>query len=222
MFSLGFSVIPVQNALAIFPAWPGSFSLNEGGVLGAGIPTIAVTVTVTDPAESGSGIITVRITSSVDPIGFDLTLNEVGPPSGVFTNTNLALMRDNAVVTMSDTLTITIFDDSAPLPTVQTLPPPAVLIFTDSDTAAAGSGISPTFNETGPSTNLYTATINFGTTTNAATNTLAAAAGDIFSVYDPGAGSLANGFIGPNPDLGKGAIQAIQRVGKWLLDRLTS
>ena len=56
-----------QSAYAVFPTWglPGAFSLNDGGVQGAGIPSLPVTVQVVDPAASGSGTITVRITSSV-------------------------------------------------------------------------------------------------------------------------------------------------------------
>ena len=202
IFSLSFSVITVNNAFAIFPVWPGSFDLNTGGVeLSFFMPT-TVTVSVTDPAATGSGTITVRITSSVDPEGFDLTLNEGSP--GVFTNTNLALMSDDARATMSSTVTITVFDDTTPLPVVQTLGGAPIFIVSDSDPA----GFALTLTETGPDTNLYTTTINFDTTTDSVNNIIAAAPGDIFTVGDVGTGNLANGFIEPNPNLGKGAIQA--------------
>jgi len=186
------------------PVWPGAFTLNDGGVPGAGLPTTNATVTVTDGSVAGAGSIIVRITSSLDSNGFDLTLIETGPGTGVFENINLALMSDNALATTSSSITITVFDDSAPLPVPQTLPPPPILIVSYSDT----TGITPTFSETGPDTNLYTATINFGTITNAATNTLAAIPGDIFTVADLGGGNIVHGFINPNPNTGKGAILA--------------
>jgi len=204
ILSVGIFIIPYQPAVAIPPVWPGAFNLNDGGVPGAGLPTSAVTVSVTDGLAAGAGSITVRITSSLDSNGFDLTLIETGPGTGVFINTNLALMSDNALSITSSSITITVFDDSAPLPVPQTLPLPPILIVSDSDTA----GITPTFTETGPDTNLYTATINFDIATDAPTNTLAGVPGNIFTVADLGGGNLVHGFINPNPNTGKGAILA--------------
>ena len=201
--SLSITAISFPNALAIFPVWPGAFSLNDGGVQDSFFATSAVTVDVTDIAASGAGTIQVRITSSVDPVGFDLTLNE--GPLGTFTNTNLALMSDNGLAMTTNSLTISIFDDSAADPfSVQTLPPPPIFIVSDSDT----TGITPTFTETDFDTNLFTATINFDTITNEATNTLAAISGDIYTVVDISGGNHANGFLNPNPNVGKGAILA--------------
>jgi len=201
LFSLVFSLVPLQNAFSIPPVWPGTFTLNDGGVQGTGSFSALVTVSVTDAAATGSGTITVLITSSVDPVGFDLTLNE-GPP-GTFTNTNLALMHDNVIATMSSEVIITIFDDTDTLS--PTLPGGPVFIYSDSDSTV---GLTPTFTQTGPGSSLYKATINFGAATIPATNTLEAVLGDIFTVFDIGADNWANGFIGPNPNLGKGAIQA--------------
>jgi len=195
--------ISFPNVLAVVPDWQGKFyTLNEGGVEGAGIPTFPVVVTVNDATVSGEGIIQVRITSSVDPVGFDLTLNE--GPLGIFKNTNLVLTSENGILTTSSSLTITVFDDSDANPLIiQTLQSPP-RIMSDSDT----TGITPTFTETGLDTNLFSATINFDTTTNTATNTLAVLSGDIFSVWDSVGGNLVNGFVIPNPDVGKGAILA--------------
>jgi len=203
--ALIFTLDSFQNAYAIFPVWSFSYNLNDGGVQGAGIPTDPVTVSVTDPAATGSGTITVRITSSLDSVGFDLILNEGIP--GTFTNTNLALMSDNAIATQGSRITITVFDTFFTTPdpsSVQTLGGPPILIVSESDT----TGITPVFIETGPDTNLYSAQINFASTTNAASNTLAVTVGDIFTVADLGGGNFANGFIGPNPNVGKGAILA--------------
>jgi len=203
IFSLAMSNISFPNVLAVVPDWQGKFyTLNEGGVEGAGIPTFPVVVTVNDATVSGVGTIQVRITSSVDPVGFDLTLNE--GPLGIFKNTNLALMSENGFVTTLSSLTITVFDDRNVNPLlIQTLQSPP-RIMSDSDT----TGITPTFTETGLDTNLFSATINFDTTSNTATNTLAVLSGDIFSVWDSVGGNLVNGFVVPNPDVGKGAILA--------------
>jgi len=203
---LFFTSVSFQAAYAIPPVWSfGSFTLNDGGVQGAGIPSLPVTVSVTDPAATGFGTITVKITSSVDPSGFDMTLNE--GPLGTFTNTNLALMSDNARGSQKSVITITVFDTVFTTPdpsSVQTLAGPPILIVSDSDT----SGITPVFTETGPDTNLYRARINFAAATNAPSNTLAIAPGNIFTVVDIAGGNFAHGFIGPNPNIGKGAILA--------------
>ena len=96
-----------QDSLAITPEWIGNVNMNQGAVIGAGLPSIPITVTVTDMVEAGADTITVRITSSVDPVGFDLTLNE--DPLGTFKNRNLALMPENGFATTSSSLTITVF-----------------------------------------------------------------------------------------------------------------
>ena len=186
------------NAFAVIPDWNGVFySQNDGGA--ECVSSLDVIVEVNDVAASGNDTIQVHIASSVDPVGFDLTLNE--GPVGTFKNTNLALMSENGFVTTSSLLTITIFDDSEADPfEIQDLPQPAIRICSDSDHTV----FEPKFTETGKDTNLFSTTINFDTTTNVATNTLGVLPGDIFTIKD--GGLLTHGFVIPNPDVGKGAI----------------
>ena len=165
----------------------------------------ALRPTCTDPGEIGSGTINVKISSLIDPTGFDLTLNEGSP--GTFSNTNLALMSGNNKVEVGGSAIIIVFDTFFTVPdpfVVQTLGGPPIIIVSNSDT----TGIHPNFTETGLDTNLYTSEIKFGETTNDATNTLASSPGDIFTVVDLGGGNFNNGYILGNPDAGRGGIQA--------------
>lgn len=195
------STIPAASAIA--PVWVnGPHTLNDGSA-GNGIDTVPVIIRVTDCAADTTGgpdTVTVQVTSSVDPVGIELTLTETGGSTCIFENTNLALMNDNNVFSLSDTVTITVFDDTGAGPTIGD-----ILVISDSDFA---DGLEPVFTETSPGSNLYTAKINFGAATDAATNTLEASPGDIISVIDLDGGNVANGIISPNPSGGKGAITA--------------
>ncbi len=205
IFSLAITSFSFPNVLAATIDWKSNFyDFNDGGVEGGGFDNfgIPVIVEVNDITASGAGSIKVHVTSSVDLVGFNLTLNE--GPLGTFNNTNLALMSDDGLVTLSSSLTINVFDDTSPDPLkIQTLQS-APRIMSDSDT----DGITPLFTETGLDTNLFSATINFGTSSDNTTNTLEGTSGDIFSVWDSVGENAASGFIVPNPNMGKGAILA--------------
>jgi hypothetical protein len=197
-------IITSPDAYAIAPVWLGGpFGLNDGSA-GGGAFSVPVIVQVTDPAADtapAADTVTVKITSDSDPIGFDLTLVETGGSTGIFENTNLALMDGNDVFSLSDTATITIFDDTGVGPSIVD---GSILIVSDSDVG----GIAPVFTETSPGSNLYTATINFAAVSNPPTNTLGVSAGDIISIVDMTGGNIANGIISPNPSGSKGAISA--------------
>ena len=205
IFLLALASISFPNALASSIDWKSEFyDFNDGGVIGGGFDSFGapVIVEVIDMDSLGAGSIQVNVTSSVNPIGFSLTLNEGS--LGTFTNTNLALMSDDGSVTPLDSLTITIFDDTSPDPLkIQNLTSPP-RIMSDSNT----TGITPVFIETGIDTNFFSATINFATSSDNATNSLEGKPGDIFSVWDSVGENAASGFIYPNPNLGKGAILA--------------
>jgi hypothetical protein len=183
-----------QDAFAIAPTFNFKFfNLDDGGVQGSIGPTAPVIVTVIDPDATGSGSIQVRITSSVDPQGFDFTLNE--GPLGTFTSANLVLMSSANIASPGSGVTITVFDTIFTTPNsleIQTLEGPPIFVVSDSDK----TGFSPEFTETGPDTNLYEAHVNFGDSTNPITKTLAAFLGDTFTVFDlcP-CGNSANGII---------------------------
>jgi len=200
---LSFSFFSYQDAIAIAPAWSfPEYLPTDGGVQGGGFSTIPVELSVTDPAATGSGTITVIITSSVDSRGVPLTLNE-GPP-GVFKNITLGLTVDKAELKMSDDLIVTVWDDITPTPTIQTISD--VNVFTDSDPI----GLIISLRETGPDTNLYQAKIRFDSATNPTENILAAVPGDLFTVADIIGGNAVNGIILGNPNTGKAVIKVVE------------
>lgn len=197
---LGLSIVSIAEASAATPKWPGDFlSPEAGGVDEPIFDSFQLTVTVKDLTESGAGSIPVRITSSADPVGFDLILNE--GPLGTFTNTNLALMEQDAFATETSVITITIDDDSDPTPLIDPLPFPPIFIMSDTDR----DGITPNFTETGNHTNVFTATVTFGDVTDKDTDTLAVSPGDVFTVFDISSNHV-NGFVIPNQKDGRGAI----------------
>lgn len=192
---LAYSVEPV---LAISPGWSlAAFNINSGGVSGVGSAHVLLTDTT---AVSGQGTITARITSDSDPVGFDLTLNE--GPLGTYTNTQLALMDAANIFSATDSVRITIEDTAAGGAPILPGTPGAVLVFTDSELM---SPLVPEFTLSSKP-DIYEATIMFGPITNHTANIIAASPGDIFSISDLVAGTIANGFFGPNPNVGKGAI----------------
>jgi len=188
-------LVPIQDTYALAPGWlVGQFSTNDGGVQNGAFPSIPVQLLHFDAPFQGS--ITVTVTSNSAPSGVELTLIESAP--GLYSNTNFALMTGDNVFSTSDSVIVSILDDSAGGAPI--LPGP-VFIFSDSDFV----GITPTFTLTS-TPNIYSATINFDTVTNPATNTIAAIPGDIISVVDLVSGQFAHAFIDPNPNLGKGAL----------------
>jgi len=203
----------MPSALADSPIWQvDPLSLNDGGVYAGSFPVI---INVTDASyaigglnDGGIDTITITITSTVDPTGITLTLTENTVNDGVFGNTNLIFMTGNDIFAVEDTATITIVDDDANTDSglVETLVPPlSATVRSSSDPV----GFSPTLTETGPDTGIFTTVIRFSTVaTDAPTNTILVAGGDIISIQDDITAEAANGLIVPNPFAGIGAIQA--------------
>ena len=195
-----------------------NYTFEDGGP--TGIPVI---VTVNDETKKDSGKVEVSITSSVDPIGTKLTLNEISP--GIFKNTNLIFMEQDALFSVDDTGTMTLNRVSFPggcnpgnppdIPafgncdpeTIETIggPTPALVI----SSSNPSEKLTPVFTETAKDSGIFTATIRFSTTTfEASTNTLLVQEGDIISFIDFEKGFTSNGMIIPNPDSSVGAILA--------------
>ena len=194
--------VTVPNAYANHVNWVGDpFSLNVGTADPTGLGNPKVVVRVTDAAaNTNAGVrntVQVTITSFANSEGIVLTLQETGVNTGIFENNDLALMSGNDVMSLSDTATITIFDDSAPTGAIQTInSDESIIVLSNTYTF----GITPIFTETTATSNLYTATIRFDSASNDATNTLAASAGDFITVDDTTGGNRANSMISPNPD----------------------
>lgn len=194
--------VSVHDVYAAHVNWVGDpFSLNVGTADHVGQATTQVIVRVNDATANTNPLsrqeIQVTITSTGDPTGIILTLQETGVNTGIFENTNLALMNGNDVFSLSNTATVTI-SDTAGQGTING--DSSIIIFSDTDT----NGITPIFTETTSGT--YTATIRFAAATNSLTNTLGVSSGDFITVDDTTGGNRANGMITPNPSGFRGAI----------------
>jgi len=180
------------------------YSFDDGGPLG-----IPVILEVNDDTKIGNGKVEVSITSSVDPDGIKLTLNEVSP--GEFRNTNLIFMEQNALFSVDDTGTMTLerkIQDPEVIDTIGgpgIIPPPAFVRASSNPSNL----LTPVFTETSMNSGIFTATIRFSTTTlDQSTNTLLVQEGDIVTLVDFEKGISWNGMIIPNPDPTVGAILA--------------
>ncbi|MDH3611086.1 MAG: hypothetical protein OEM79_04915 [Nitrosopumilus sp.] len=206
MFSVLF-LLENQDVYAIAPHFEFDlYTLNAGGVQGAGLPTNPIEITVNDPGAAGSGSILVRITSSEDQKGFDLRLNEDTP--GAFFSDGLILMSDTNVFKQPAKASITIWDDGFTIPNpskVQTLQGPPIKFASTSDKVGI---ITNSFTETGPNTNLYRLDILFGETTNIEQKSLKVSPGDRVTVFDFATGNMAHGFSSAVPNNDVGAIKA--------------
>lgn len=201
----GILIIPVHAATI---TWVNALNPNQG-CANPGTDCDATIIEVDDPAANLDvgqiDQIQVNVRTSVDATGIILTLYETGVNTSIFRNENLALMIGNNVFSASDTVTITIYDPNGDPGIIDQLNTPIQDIFVISDLDTAG--ITPIFTETDIASNLYTAKIKFGASTDSGTNTIKATAGTIISVLDIAGGNYANGIIAPNPSDDKGAIR---------------
>jgi hypothetical protein len=201
---VGICIVPAYAATI---TWQYALTPNDGCASGPSDPfldCVPVIIEVDEPAANLDATeidqIQVVITSSVDSTGIILTLDETGVNTGIFTNENVALMLENNVFSITDTITVIIEDNSGA--SELNLPVQEIFIISDLDTL----GIAPVFERAGPTSDLYTAKIKFGAVTDDSTNTIMATPGTIISVIDIADGRNANGIISPNPSGGKGAI----------------
>jgi hypothetical protein len=191
-----------------------SYRLTDGGVGGT---QVLFEVLDDDLNLDGSVAIpiNVKVTTTSDPTGITLTLNENGADNGMFTNSNLVFMTDNARFQITDTATITIEDKCGSLihgncdaGAVETLTGgvDAALVISETDNA----GVSVSLTETGPNTGIFTGKLQFTTGPSDPLSVppkLQVTAGDIISVYDEITFDSNNGLILPSTG-DKGAILA--------------
>lgn len=216
--SIFFLILLGQNASALpadvkwgsIAAPAASVSIEDGDVLGVNLQ-ILFEVQDDDLIGGPLSTITVTITTTSDPVGVTVTLNEDALNNGRFTNTNFIFMENNARFTLSDTATITVEDPNCTPgpcdPFVRDLlvgGGNGVLVVSETDNA----GISMTLTETDLDSKIFTDTLSFTTGGSIANPpTLKVASGDVITVYDEVTGYLTNGIILPIP-IGKGAILA--------------
>ena len=200
---LSFAVaLPSAFATDPVPGWDFStYTTNDGGVASSGISTMQIALT--GVAAPGQGTLTARITSDSDPDGFDLILNEQPMSDGEYKSTQLALMTTESVVTMDDSVTVRVLFVSTP-------GPESLGIITDTaNNADLGTSdddpLYPVLTLTSEP-DIYEATFSFGPSTDPSSSIVAGKPGDIFTVFRSDPALYSHGFIGPNPDVGKGAI----------------
>ncbi len=209
----------VEHAFAVTTITWGAASytpLHDDAFGNIGIP---ITFTVDDTDLAGNMVIdTINVLlTSTSGDSTTLTLVEDGADNGMFTNTKLIFMYENAEFGIADTGTITIFDDCS-ITGVGNCDPNAVetLIggsgfgaFVGSNSEPGGIGID--LIETGPNTSLFTTTLKFSTmASNPLSSTLLVSEGDTITILDEFTSAWVNGLIVPPPTDDIGAIQVVE------------
>jgi len=198
--SLVVLILPTLPAFAVITITWGSdpYSINDGDSAGLGIPIV---LTVENDALFGGGTttISVLITSSVNPTGFNLTLTEDGADNGQFLDAFLTFMDGNDLFTVSDTATITIEDAGSNVDpgAIETLTSPdGVIVYSTSEPG----GIFIDIIETGPDSGTFARTLHFSTVaSDAATATILVAPGDVVTIVDEVTTAWVNALIIPAP-----------------------
>ena len=212
-----FTVVGVDNAYGVVTIdWnPDSFPIHKGDAAGAIPGPITFTITDTDLVDAMVNEITVNVTSSVDPEGILLTLED-DVVDGEFTNKQLVLMFDDYKFKVGDSIELTVQDDDANLDSgeidiLNGTNPMDEWLGTILVSSSEPSGIFLSLVETGADTGLFKTTVHFssGPSSNA-TSTIHVEEGDVFSFYDIIATPpiIVNGLIIPPMENDVGAIKA--------------
>jgi len=148
--------------------------------------------------------VTITVTSPTDPIGVNIVLDETNIDSGIFSGTsNIVFMNGALTPLITDTITVTQNDDTAPNPgLVQTV---TRNISSTSDPV----GVNIDLMETGINTNVYSATITFCSSagcSNELLRQLEATSGDFITFQNLGGTIKSNGIIFPNTIDDRGAL----------------
>jgi hypothetical protein len=161
-----------------------------------------VVIQVSDLTAEGSGTISVKVTTTSDPVGITLILNEAFP--GFFDNLEpttlipqLFLMNGDNKFPLESTIEITYIDEDSLLNVI-----PVDVVKSN------GEFISPELTETGINTGIFKGRITFSATGPSTNNRLEITPGEIFNIYPP-CGNTVNGQITPALDgITFGAIRA--------------
>jgi len=213
--SFSLFILPAEQAFALTTInWSAaSFQPLYGPAWGG--PPLPITFTVeNDDLAGNAGIdtISVLITSSVGD-STTLSLEENALNNGIFTNTKLIFMYENAEFGITDTGTLLIYDDCSSSEVgncdpnmIETLIGGTGSGMTVYSTTEPG-GIFFDLTETGPNTSEFTTTLHFSTiSSDPLSSTLLVSPGDTITIEDELNGSWVNGLIIP-PLIGAGAIQ---------------
>ena len=187
-------------------------STNDGGVNAFATPVI---FTVGDTNLSGNGKIDkiqVRVNSTSDQVGIELTLTENPSDNGVFKNTNLIFTNGPSAFHQNDKVTVGLNDSNGDLNPnkIDYDPDPSgplafgILVFSSTDPA----GIPLFLKESGPHTGRFFNPLEIASTPSVANSTIQANPGDIVSIFNQDSGQMQNWLILPNSDPALGAIPA--------------
>ncbi|WP_232212349.1 hypothetical protein [Candidatus Nitrosopumilus sediminis] len=198
----GINAVPYSDASSHSIAFDSAtYFLSSGQVGGS-----AVKITVTDSSanlDSGAiDTVTINVSSDTDTLGISLVLSETGVNTGIFENTNLIFMEANWQFAIANSVTVTVDDSSAD--TTAGIDSTSVTVVSESD----GTGITVSLQETSGTSGIFTGTLQFTTGTSSG-NAIKVAQGDIVSIFYAPSSQISNALIIPNPDSGKGALQAL-------------
>ena len=175
--------------------------------LGPGTGAAIITVTDSSANTNPTAIDTVpvTITSGANPTGIQLTLQETGVNTGVFTG-QVEFMTGNYLFPQSTSITVTENYVNCPPPyTSAGCPAPTTL---SEDVRSDHTGANPitiTLPETGTNTGVYQGKLSFSGFSSSTQNTIFAQGGDYVQYSTLGAATWM--LITPNSDSSKGAIQ---------------
>ncbi|MGQ0794738.1 MAG: hypothetical protein ACT4N5_00950 [Nitrosopumilaceae archaeon] len=168
--------------------------------------TYPVEIRLFDPALTGAGTVSVTVTTTSDPVGITLLLNEVFP--GFFDNLEpttlvpqLYLMNGDNKFPLETTLEATYVNENFYDPNVIDV----LTLFVDT---RDGEFIEPVITETGPNTGVFKGIFTLSATGPSNENIFQITSGEIFNIFPP-CGNIVNGQITPIQDGSSfGAIKA--------------
>lgn len=202
VLGIGINAVPYSDAASHSITFDSTTYFLSSGQVGSS----PVKITVTDSSanlDSGAiDTVTVNVSSDTDTLGISLVLSETGVNTGIFENTNLIFMEADWQFAVTDSVTVSVDDSSAD--TTAGIDSASVIVVSESD----GTGITVSLSETSGSSGVFTGTLQF-TTGASGGNAVKVAQGDIVSVFYAPSSQTSNALIIPNPDSGKGALQAL-------------
>jgi len=201
LFFVCISLIPHAEANHIVSFQFSQYNLNDGEPGFEVIITVNNATANVDPLNQDT--VSVIVTSTSDSTGVPLVLTETGINTGVFQNTNLLFTTGDAKYEITDTVNVSIVDNSINNPLV--LDTSSVEVRSTSDSG----GITLSLTETEIDSGEFTGTLTFSSSaSSSATGTILVAAGDVLSIEYIPTNEIAHGLIIPNPNPGINAISA--------------
>lgn len=180
-----------------------SYTRSDGRVGGSAVIVELVDSTLnTDSATTQ--IVDVTISSTTNPTGITLRLEETSANSGTFRNTNLIFMRGDNTYTIGGSATIQTQTQGLNHDTNGVIDTIAANV---KSTTSSG-GFDLTLTETSINSATLTGTLQFSSTGPSGGTTIQVSSGDIVSIQYNNGGIYTNGIVSPNSNPKIGAIRA--------------